>query len=423
MRITNLFAHEILDSKGDPTLEVLLELENGIITSGQVPSGASTGATEAFELRDKQPRMRGKGVTQAAAKVNTVLKPALVGKDVTAQRELDSLMIQLDGTENKSNIGGNSLTGTSLAICRAGAAAQKLPLFKYIGKLSNTEHLSMPQPMILIMEGGKHGNWATDIQEFMIVPQGSRMRNFREMLFAGAEVFHALEKILLAKGYDAGVGFEGAYCPRQLSSNEEALTLIVEAITQAGYHPGEDFQLAVDVAASEFFHDGNYVLHSEQDRTLTSADWANQLSEWLTTFPFMSIEDPFHQESWSDWQAFTALHGQSMQIVGDDLVTTNVQRIKKAIDSKSMNSTLIKVNQIGTISETLDAIAMTKQAGFASVVSHRGGETNDDTIADLVVGTASEQCKFGGPDRGERLAKYNRLLRIENLLLNQAGAI
>lgn len=423
MQISNLFAHEILDSKGDPTVEVLVELADGTIASGQVPSGASTGASEAVELRDGGERVRGKGVQKAVDSVNQQFKPLLVGQDATNQRMIDQHMIEADGTENKARLGGNAMVGVSMAVCRAAARSARLPLYQYIGQLNSNTTFAMPQPMILVMEGGKHGNWATDIQEFMIMPQREKFGGLREMLFAGAEVFHALGKLLVKKDYDAGVGFEGAYAPRQLQSNGEALELIMDGIQAAGFQPGVDFKLAIDAAASEFFQDGNYVLKSEQNKVVTPAEWSAQLGRWVQEFPFQSVEDPFHQEQWQSWSDFVAAHGHNIQVVGDDLVTTNVTRIQKAIDSKAMNATLIKVNQIGTVSETLDAINLTHQVGFTSIVSHRGGETNDAFIADLVVGTHSAQSKFGGPDRGERLAKYNRLLGIENVLSGVPAAI
>jgi enolase len=418
-KITSVTALEILDSNSNPTLRVQVTLDDGSIGVGTVPSGASAGSSEAIEIRDgDERRYRGKGVLRAVQIVNSHINEMLVGMDASDQSSVDQAMIDADGTANKSKLGGNVITGTSIAVLRAAAQSAKQPLYKYISKLSNmpATDFSMPQPLLLIMEGGKHGNWATDIQEFMIRPKMEAFPNFAEMLRAGSEIFHTLGKILDAKGYDTGVGFEGAYAPVQLKSNEEALDLIIEAISQAGYQPEEEFTLALDVAASEFYEDGNYVLKSEGDRTLTAQEWGAQLTTWIQEYPLYSIEDPFHEESWADWSAFVAKHGAHCQVVGDDLVTTNTVRIQKAIELKSMNAVLIKINQIGTITETLAAIKLGLEHGMPSIISHRSGETNDDTIADLVVGTAATQCKFGGPDRGERVAKYNRLLVIEDEL-------
>lgn len=417
-KIASISALEMLDSNSNPTLQVQVELQNGTTAIAAVPSGASTGATEAVEIRDgDERRYRGKGVLRAVQIVNTHINDLLVGMDATDQTKIDQKMIEADGTSNKSNLGGNSITGTSIAVARAAAASQNIPLYKHFAKLSGlTSDFTMPQPHILIMEGGKHGNWATDIQEFMIRPNREAFPNFAEMLRAGSEIFHTLGKILQEKKYDTGVGFEGAYAPTQLTSNTEALDLIIEAISQAGYQPEEEFSLALDVAASEFYKDGQYILKSEGDIALTPHELSEELSKWIQDYPLYSIEDPFHEDSWEDWSAFVAKHGSHCQIVGDDLVTTNTKRIQKAVDSKSMNATLIKINQVGTITETLAAINLSHQHNMPCVISHRSGETNDDTIAHLAVGTVATQCKFGGPDRGERVAKYNRLLVIENEL-------
>lgn len=415
--ITSVSALEILDSNSNPTLRVEVKLDDGSVGVGMVPSGASTGTAEAMEIRDGDARRyRGKGVLRAVQLVNTQIAQLLVGMDANNQSEIDTTLIEADGTPNKSKLGGNAITGTSIAVVRAAAQSKGIPLYKYFGELSGYSQYEMPQPLILIMEGGKHGNWATDIQEFMLRPNSEAFPNFSEMLRAGSEIFHALGKILDKKGYDTGVGFEGAYAPVQLSSNEEALDLILEAVSQAGYQPEEEFTLALDVAASEFHENGKYILQSENNRELTPQEWSNQLSGWIQNYPLYSIEDPFHEEAWEDWSAFVAKHGAHCQVVGDDLVTTNTERIQKAIDLKSMNAALIKINQIGTITETLEAIKLAHQHGMPSIISHRGGETNDNTIADLAVGTIANQCKFGGPDRGERLAKYNRLLVIEHEL-------
>lgn len=418
MRITDIKAHEILDSKGDPTLEVSVILEDGTTALSQVPSGASTGSAEAVELRDNDAtRYAGKGVLNAINNIHTEIKQALVGQEALNQASIDQILIQLDGTPNKARLGGNSLTGVSMAVCRAAAQSQHIELYQYFGMLTNTKNFELPLPMILIMEGGKHGDWATDIQEFMVIPSPDRFPTFRQKLEAAASIFHILGKSLSEKGYDAGVGFEGAYAPRQLQSNQEAFELIMYAINRAGYQAGTDITLAIDVAASEFFELDHYVLRSEKDRQVAAEQWLAQLETWTKQFPLVSVEDPFHESQWQAWQLFTQNVGQNIQVVGDDLVATNVNLIQKAIDAKAMNSTLIKINQIGTITEALNAMTLSNQAGFQCILSQRGGETNDDLIADMSVGAHFSQCKFGGPDRGERLAKYNRLLRIENQLL------
>lgn len=417
MNISHITAHEILDSKGHPTVEAEVTLEDGTKALGAVPSGASTGTTEAVELRDQdKARYSGKGVLQAVENVNTILNALLVGVDAYDQQKVDQMMIDADGTNNKATIGGNAIVGVSMAICRAAARSQNQELYQYVGQLAHNTVFTLPQPMILIMEGGKHGDWATDIQEFMIIPQREHFSSFREMLRVGSEVFHALGSVLQKKGYDTGVGFEGAYAPKQLQSNQEALELIAQGIQAAGYNLGTQIKLSIDAAASEFFSDGSYILKSEQNRTLSAQAWTDDIVRWAKKYHIWSLEDVHDQEDWDAWQHLVQLVGETHQIVGDDLVTTNVERITLAVERKAMNATLIKVNQIGTVSETLAAIKTTTDAGFANVISHRGGETNDDFIADLAVGTNAGQCKFGGPDRGERLAKYNRLLRIENIL-------
>lgn len=417
MKIKDIQGLEILDSKGVPTVSVKVELEDGTVAFGEVPSGASTGSTEAHELRDDDPkRHNGKGVLKAVANVNTEIKNLLVGQDVDQQEKIDQMMIKLDGTENKSRLGGNALVGTSMAVCRAAAQTQNLPLYKYFGQLSGNQDFSLPQPQILLLEGGKHGNWSTDCQEYFAIPKKEKFSSFSEMLRAGAEIFLALGKILNNKSYATGVGFEGAYMPQQIQSNEEAFGLMVEAIKKAGYQPGEQVFLGLDAAASEFYQNGEYVLKSEGELRLKPRDWTNKIIDWSRKYPIWSMEDMHAEEDWDEWIYFTSQLGDKIQIIGDDLLTTNVKRIQKAIDLKVVNSVLIKLNQIGTVSETLAAIELSNSAGFTTVVSHRGGETNDDMIADLVVGTSSNQSKFGGPDRGERLAKYNRLLWIESEL-------
>ncbi len=417
MKIKDITAREILDSKGHPTVEAEVTLENGIKALGQVPSGASTGTTEAVELRDQDnSRYQGKGVLKAVANIKGLIKELLVGKDAYDQRGIDNLMIEADGTENKGKLGGNAIVGVSMAVCRAASRSQKVPLYKYFGQLSGNNNFVLPQPWILLLEGGKHGGWATDIQEYFVIPKKEKFETFSERLRVGAEIFHRLEKILEGKGYAIGVGFEGAFCPKQIQSNKQAFELMIEATEKAGFKLPEEVVLGLDAAASEFYKNGKYVLKSEGGKELTSREWSQGVIEWTKKYPIWLIEDAHAEDNWEEWFWFNSQVGDRLQIVGDDLLTTNIKRIQKAIDKKAVNSVLIKVNQIGTITETLEAIKLSDSAGFTTVISHRGGETNDDLIADLVVGTTSWQCKFGGPDRGERLAKYNRLLRIEEEL-------
>lgn len=417
MKIKKIEAYEILDSKSHPTVSVQVELEDGTVAISEVPSGASTGAAEALELRDGDSRRyNGKGVLKAVKNVNTEIRNLLVGKDANDQKGIDRLMIDLDGTENKSRLGGNAIVGTSMAICRAAAKSQKIPLYEYFGQLSGNSKFELPQPQILLLEGGKHGNWSTDCQEYFVIPKREKFPNFAEMLRAGAEMFQALGKILDSKGYATGVGFEGAYMPKEMQSNEEAFELIIQAIEKAGYKPEREVVLGLDAASSEFYDKGMYVLKSEGNLKLTARQWTEKIIGWTKKYPIWSMEDMHAEEDWGEWVYFTSQVGDKIQVIGDDLLTTNVKRIQKAIDLKAVNSVLIKLNQIGTVTETLEAIKLADVAGFTTVVSHRGGETNDDMIADLVVGTTSWQSKFGGPDRGERLVKYNRLLWIEQSL-------
>lgn len=416
MKIVDVYAREILDSRGQPTVEAEVTLEDGIKALGGVPSGASTGKAEAVELRDgDNSRYFGKGVLKAVENINGEIKNALVGQDGYDQKTVDKVMIDLDGTENKGRLGGNAIIGVSMAIARAAARSQKIPLYEYFGKLSGNIKFEMPQPLVLVLEGGKHGNWSTDIQEYFVIPKKEAFSTFRERIRVGAEIFKALEKLLESKGYAVGVGFEGAFMPKEMKSNEEAFQLMVEASEKAGYKMGEQILLGIDAASSEFFEGDKYVLKSE-GLTLTKEEWQDKVLGWVEKYPIWSIEDMFGEDDWESWSAFTAKAGSKVQIVGDDLLTTNPKRIQKAIEEKSCNSVLIKVNQIGTISETIEAMNLAHQAGFTTVVSHRSGETNDDLIADLCVGAGSWQSKFGGVVRGERVAKYNRLLRIEEKL-------
>ncbi|MBI2356985.1 phosphopyruvate hydratase [Candidatus Dojkabacteria bacterium] len=423
MIIKSVKAIEILDSRGYPTISTKVTFDNGTWAKGEVPSGASTGDTEVLELRDgDKSRYRGKGVLKAVETVNNQIAKELVGKNFQTQEEFDKFLIKLDGTKLKNNLGGNSILSLSMAFCRATALEKAIPLYEYFAKLYTKDNyhksdLKMPNPMILVMEGGLHGNWATDFQEYMVVPDEFRFVNFKEKLRASAEIFHAIHDILVKKKYSANVGFEGAYAPSELQSNKEAFDIILEGIEKAGYKPYIDFRLAIDVAASEFYDDkkDKYVLRRE-GLELGRTDWLEKQLEWFKEYPMFSIEDTFDQEDWVGWQYLMRKVGDKYQIVGDDLLTTNVERITKGINLKAMNAVLIKLNQIGTVTETIDAIRLTHEAGMKAVISHRGGETNDDMIADLVVGTGASQSKFGGPDRGERLAKYNRLLEIESEL-------
>jgi len=420
-KIKKVEAIEVLDSKSNPTIEVKVQTTDGHIGWAAVPSGASTGTTEALEMRDgDKKRYGGKGVLKAVKNVNTKIAKAVKGMKVDNQRGIDKKMIELDGTENKSRLGGNAIVGTSMAICRAASLSKKVPLYKYFGGLTGNRKFALPQPQILLLEGGKHGNWSTDCQEYFAIPKPGEFANFSEMIRAGAEMFQALGKILDSKGYATGVGMEGAYMPKEIKSNEEAFELILEAIKKAGYKPGKEMVLGIDGAASEFFIKGKYVLKSEGNLKLKPRKWTEKVIKWTEKYPIWSLEDMHDEGDWEEFVYLTSRVGDRLQIVGDDNLTTNVKRIQKAIDLKACNSVLIKLNQIGTVTETLEAIELTDKAGFTGVVSHRGGETNDDMIADLVVGTTTNQSKFGGPDRGERVAKYNRLLWIEKELGKRA---
>lgn len=423
MKIKDVKAIEILDSRGIPTISTEIELWSGDKARGEVPSGASTGDNEVLELRDgDKSRYNGNGVLKAVEIVNTLIKDAVVDKDFQSQKEFDQFLKDLDGTENKSKFGGNSILSCSMAFCRAVSKAVGIELYEYLGMIYWEKEYSkskfvLPRPMILVMEGGKHGNWSTDIQEYMVIPKEGVFPNFKEKLRAGSEIFHALHDVLDEKGYSVGVGFEGAYIPKELSGNKESLDVILQGIEKAGYKPGEQFEIAVDFAASEFFdkQSGKYILKKE-NKSLSPMEWYEVQKGWYSQYPIYSTEDMFEQNGWSDWSTFTRELGNSLQVIGDDLLVTNTKLIQKGMDEKAMNAVLIKLNQIGSVTETLEAIKMTVDNGMNAVISHRGGETNDDFIADLVVGTSAQQSKFGGPDRGERLAKYNRLLVIEDSL-------
>lgn len=408
--IADVYAREILDSRGNPTVEVDVYLEDGSFGRAAVPSGASTGAFEAVELRDDDPqRFMGKGVLNAVDNVNTLIAPAVVGLDAFDQVGLDKLMIELDGTPNKGKLGANAILGVSLAVAKAAADSLGVPLYRYIG---GTNGRSLPAPMMNILNGGKHADNNVDIQEFMVMPLGAS--TFAEALRMGTEIFHNLKKVLKGRGYNTAVGDEGGFAPN-LASNEEALDVIVEAIHKAGYKPGEDVFLALDVAATELYKDGLY--HFEgQGLTRTAVEMVEFYAGLVEKYPIISIEDGLAEEDWQGWKLFTDKLGKKIQIVGDDLFVTNTERLAKGIELETANSILIKVNQIGTLTETLDAIEMAKRAGYTCVISHRSGETEDATIADIAVATNAGQIKTGAPSRTDRVAKYNQLLRIEEEL-------
>ncbi|MDK2883334.1 MAG: enolase [Bacillota bacterium] len=412
--IVDIFAREILDSRGNPTVEVDVTLEDGTVGRAAVPSGASTGTREAVELRDgDKGRYLGRGVQKAVANVNDILAQELTGMDALDQVAIDNLMIELDGTPNKGKLGANAILGVSLAVAQAAAKSLNLPLFRYIGGVSAR---TLPVPLMNILNGGKHADNNVDLQEFMIVPAGAP--TFAEALRFGAEVFHSLKKVLKDKGLSTGQGDEGGFAP-DLKSNEAALELLVEAIEKAGLKPGEDVFLAVDAAASELYRDGRYVLAGE-GKVLTAGEMIDFYERLVDRYPIVSLEDGLAEDDWEGWKELTARLGGRLQLVGDDIFVTNTEIISRGIAEKVANSVLIKVNQIGTLTETLAAIEMAKCAGYTAVVSHRSGETEDTTIADIVVAANAGQIKTGAPSRSERVAKYNQLLRIEELLAGNA---
>jgi enolase len=410
-RITDIRGREILDSRGNPTVEVDVLLDSGTLGRAAVPSGASTGTREAVELRDgDEGRYGGKGVLKAVEHVNTVLKPALIGQDARAQAALDRRMIELDGTENKARLGANAILGVSLATARAAAGDARLPLYRYLAELSGGGRAPlMPVPMMNIVNGGAHANNSLDIQEFMILPVGAP--SFREALRYGAEVFHALRQLLATRGLSTAVGDEGGFAP-SLESNEAALTLILQAIERAGYRAGQDIYLGLDVASSEFFRNGRYELSGEQ-RRFSAAEFSDYLADLAARYPIISIEDGMSEADWDGWALLTQALGRKVQLVGDDVFVTNTSILRQAIARHIANAILIKPNQIGTLTETLQCIAMADEAHYAAVVSHRSGETEDSTIADIAVATAATQIKTGSLSRSDRIAKYNQLLRIE----------
>lgn len=412
--ITDVYAREILDSRGNPTVEVEVYLEDGTISRAAVPSGASTGMFEAVELRDgDKSRYLGKGILKAVENVNDIIGPAIIGYDATEQVAIDKIMIELDGTPNKGKLGANAILGVSMAVAKAAAESLDLPLFQYLG---GTNAKELPVPMMNILNGGAHADNNVDIQEFMIMPVGAE--NFAQALRMCAEIYHTLKNVLKGKGLATGVGDEGGFAPN-LGSNEEALQVICEAIKEAGLEPGKDIMLAIDAASSEFYKDGKYELAGE-GKTKTAAEMVDFYEELVNKYPIISIEDGLAEEDWDGWKVLTERLGKKVQLVGDDLFVTNTERLSKGITNDTANAILIKVNQIGTLTETFDAIEMAKRAGYTCVISHRSGETEDATIADIAVAVNAGQIKTGAPARSERVAKYNQLLRIEDLLAETA---
>ena len=409
--IIDIRAREILDSRGNPTIEADVILADGTIGRAAAPSGASTGSREALEQRDgDQDRYMGKGVKKAVANVNSQIRSALMDKDVTEQQAIDDAMNALDGTENKDNLGANAMLAVSLATAKAAAQSQSLPLHQYIANLRNQTSLTMPVPMMNILNGGEHADNTVDIQEFMIEPVG--FTSFSEALRAGTEIFHSLKSVLKAQGLNTAVGDEGGFAPN-LRSNEEAITVIMQAIEQVGYKAGDDIHLALDCAASEFYKDGQYILAGEGNKSFDSQGFSDYLVGLTRQYPIISIEDGLDESDWDGWKYLTEQIGDKVQLVGDDLFVTNPAILQEGIDKHIANAILIKFNQIGTLSETLDAIYLAKKNGYATIISHRSGETEDSTIADLAVGTAAGQIKTGSLCRSDRVAKYNQLLRIE----------
>ena len=406
MKIKDVIGREILDSRGNPTVEVDVILENGIVGRAAVPSGASTGEREALEMRDGGTRYMGKGVLNAVNHVNNELRNLVIGMDASNQKELDYAMIELDGTETKSNLGANAILGVSMAAMKASAIEAGLPLYKYIG-----EGTELPKPMMNIMNGGAHADNSLDFQEFMIIPNRDTIK---ERLRVGAEIFHTLKKVLNERGLATGVGDEGGFAPN-LKSNTEGFELIMEAIKKAGYTPGVDVNLAIDVAASEFYEDGKYLLKGE-GRSLNTEELIEFYEELTTKYPIISIEDPVDENDWEGFKLITERIGDKVQLVGDDLFVTNKKCLQKGIDMKAGNAILLKVNQIGTITETLETIELARSNGYKTVISHRSGETEDTTIADLAVGLNLGQIKTGSMSRTDRICKYNQLIRIEEEL-------
>ena len=412
--IEGIKAREILDSRGNPTLEVEVKLDSGIIGWAAVPSGASTGKYEAVELRDKDAhRFNGLGVLQAVASVNQDIAAAITGMTATDQTAVDHKLLELDGTDNKSRLGANAILGTSLAVAHAAASQLNLPLYRYLGK---TDSYTLPVPMLNILNGGRHAADSTDLQEFMIMPAGARC--FSHALQMGVEIYHNLKRVLKDRGLNTNVGDEGGFAP-SLASNKQAVELILLAIEKTGYKPGKDCFIALDPASSEFYRDGKYVL-AREGVSLSSEEMVDYYADWVSSYPIISIEDGMAEDDWDGWRLLNRRLGNKVQLVGDDLYVTNVDRLKRGITQMASNSILIKLNQIGTLTETINAIRTAQQSGWTAVVSHRSGETEDTTIADLAVGLGTGQIKTGAPCRSERTAKYNRLLRIEDELGKRA---
>lgn len=416
VKIQSVYAREVLDSRGNPTVEVEVTGDDGSFGRAIVPSGASTGVHEAVELRDGDAtRYNGLGVSKAVDNVNTIIAKEVIGKEVTSQREIDEMMIALDGTPNKGKLGANAILGVSLAVARCAANSLHMPLYRYIGGAN--AHV-LPTPMMNIINGGAHADNNVDFQEFMIMPVNAP--SFKEAIRMGAEVFHALKKVLKGKGLNTAVGDEGGFAPN-LASNEEAIQTILEAIETAGYQPGVDVKLAMDVASSEFYQNGKYTLPGENNKTFTSKELVDFYVELCDKYPIISIEDGLDQDDWEGWDYLTEKLGSRVQLVGDDFFVTNTERLKKGIEKGVANAILIKVNQIGTLTETLEAIEMAQKANYTAVVSHRSGETEDTTIADIAVATNAGQIKTGSASRTDRIAKYNQLMRIEDELGKQAN--
>lgn len=414
--IDRLRAREILDSRGNPTVEVDVALSDGSFGRAAVPSGASTGVHEALELRDgEENRYLGKGVRQAVGHVGGEIFQHLKGESALDQAAVDQAMLDLDGTKNKSRLGANAILGVSLAVLRAAAQSRQLPLYQYVGEVFGNQDFSLPQVMFNVLNGGKHADWATDVQEFFVIPKSEAIPRYSERLRAGVEVYHALKSVLKKYNYNTGVGDEGGFAPSEISSNTEAIEILLEAVKKAGYQAGEEIVLGFDAASTEFYENGKYQLKKE-NKELTSDEWIEIIEGWCESYPIYSLEDMLAEDDWEGWQRLMSRIGDSHQLVGDDLLVTNPERVRQAIDQQACNSLLVKVNQIGTLSETFEAIRLTQAHGWTSVFSHRSGETEDSIIADLVVGTGCGQIKSGAPARGERTAKYNQLLRIEEEL-------
>ncbi len=409
--IRGVIAREILDSRGKPTVEVDVRLDDGSAGRAAVPSGASTGEAEALELRDGDDRrFLGKGVEKAVSNVNNVIAGELIGRDAREQEAIDALMLGLDGTPNKAKLGANAILGVSLAVAKAAAESTGQPLYRYLGGVSAT---TLPVPMMNVLNGGAHGGWLTDFQEFMVMPVGAT--SFREALRWCAEIYHHLKKVVAAKGYNTNVGDEGGFAPALTKGNQEAIELILEGVEKAGYRAGEQVMIALDPATSEIYEDGQYRLKTES-RVLSRDEMVRLWADWLERYPIVSLEDGMAESDWDGWVALRQAVGDKVQLVGDDLLVTNVEFLRKGIELDAANSILIKLNQIGSLSETIAAVEMAKRAGWTSVISHRSGETEDTTIADLAVALNTGQIKTGAPARSDRVAKYNQLLRIEQEL-------